>query len=169
MPPAPFGFVCGIFWFGVFMIGHIAIFHWRPDVKRSQVLSRGVAAALAAAMFTAMLAPGTGIAAVLLREAYAVTAVSCLFVLYVPFFYSIHTSLSIETLILLQTRGGRAPIGELEGKFASSRLFRARLQTMAESGFLIQKGDRYALTPRARRVARVFAAIKSLWHLGPGG
>jgi hypothetical protein len=169
MTSAPLGFMCGCLWFGIFLIGHIAIFRWRPKIKRSRVLVRGIATTIAASMITVALLPVPEGPAMLLRETYAVTVISCLFVLYVPFFYSVHTSLSIESLVLLMVKGGRAPLGELTARFASRRLLDARLRTMVESGYLAQKGEQFVPTPRARQLAMAFAVAKSLWRLGAGG
>lgn len=169
MTSAPLGFVCGCLWFGLFLLGQIAIFRLRLEIKRSMLLVRGIVGTLIASIITvAMLTIRNG-PAIFLAETYAVMAVGCLFVLYGPFFYSVHTSLSIDSLVLLMKKGGRAPVSTLTGRFASRRLVEARLHAMVESGYLVRQGEQFALTPRARRVARAFAAVKSLWRLGGGG
>lgn len=169
MAPALLGFFCGCLWFGIYLIGQIAIFWWNKSVKRSDVLVRGVLAAALAGMISAALLPMAEWSAVLMAEVYVLMTVGCLFVLYGPFFYVVHTSLSIETLLLLLKSGGQAPLGELKERFASRRLFEARLHTMMDNGYLVREGQHYAMTPRAENVARLFASVKSLWRLGAGG
>jgi hypothetical protein len=61
------------------------------------------------------------------------------------------------------------PVAELREEFVSKRLVRQRLATMATNGFLIDLGDRYALTPKGRLTAKVFCWIKRFWRLGAGG
>jgi len=169
MTAALLGFLCGIFGFGIFLIAQIAIFRLCPEIKRSHVLVRGIAATLAASILTAALPQAPAYAVIVLRETFAIMTVGCLFVLYVPFFYTVHTSLSIESLILLKARGGCVPLTELMARFASLELFEARLRTMVESGYLIQSDEQYTLTPRAQRMALIFGWVKSIWKLGSGG
>lgn len=168
MAPAPFGFICGFFWFGSFLLAQLAIFWYEPAVRRSRVLGNGIAMTIAAATITVALAANSDGTAIL-AETYAVMTIACLFVLYGPFFYTIHTSLSIESIILLAQQAGRARQSALIERFASRTLLDARLRTMVDSGYLIQRGEIFVLTPRARRIAHAFGAVKSLWRLGPGG
>jgi hypothetical protein len=169
MAPAPLGFLCGCLWFGVFLIGQVVLLRRRKHIKRSRMLIRGISAAALAAMASVALWPMQGGATLLLAEIYALAVLGCLFVLYGPFFYAIHTSLSVESLLLLMESGGRAPLSELTDRFASRRLLEDRLRTMVESGYLSHDGERFAPTPRAERLAMVFAKAKSLWRLGAGG
>jgi hypothetical protein len=169
MAPAPFGFICGVFWFGIFLVGQIVVFRCFPTVKRSLVLALGLAVTLAASAVTAALLTAPQLTTVVLSESYALMVVCCLFVLYAPFFYSVHTSLSVESLVRLLSNGRRAPLDELTAHFASHRLLAARFQTMVESGYLVRNGTQFELTERARRTALIFAAVKKLWCLGAGG
>jgi len=169
MSPAALGLICGGLWFGTFLIGQTMILRCRASLKRSKVLVRGVVAAAAGAMITVAalsIARGT---ATLIAEIYTVMTVGCLFVLYGPFFYAVHTSISIETVLVLASRGGCAPLDLLTARFASRRLFDARLRTMVVSGYLVEEDNCYVLTLHARRVARLFAALKALWRLEAGG
>lgn len=169
MSPAILGFLCGCLWFVLYLIAQLATFQLYGGVKRSAVLLRGILGATVGATVTVGFLPISGSASILLAEVYAIMAVGCLFVLYGPFFYTIHASLSVETSVLLLMKGGRLALGELRDRFVSKRLFEARLLTMVESGYLNQNGTAFSATPRGRKVARIFGALKSLWHLGPGG
>jgi hypothetical protein len=58
---------------------------------------------------------------------------------------------------------------ELSEEFVSRRLVGQRLATMATNGFLIHRGDGYALSPKGRLTATAFSWIKRFWGLGAGG
>jgi hypothetical protein len=94
---------------------------------------------------------------------------ACLFVLYTPAVYTVLTSLSVATLILLLRNGGHMPEGSLYARFATRAVLRQRLSVLVGSGYLIEDARGVHLTPRGRLVGRTFAAIKELWRLGPGG
>jgi hypothetical protein len=94
---------------------------------------------------------------------------ACLFVLYTPAVYTVLTSLSVATLILLLRNGGHMPEGSLYARFATRAILRQRLSVLVGSGYLVEDARGFRLTPRGRVVARAFAAIKELWRLGPGG
>jgi len=61
------------------------------------------------------------------------------------------------------------PLAELREEFVSRRLVGQRLATMAANGFLIPRGDAYALTPKGRCTAAIFSWLKEFWSLGAGG
>jgi hypothetical protein len=94
---------------------------------------------------------------------------ACLFVLYTPAVYTVLTSLSVATLILLLRNGGHMPEASLYSRFATRVILRQRLSVLVGSGYLVEYARGLRLTPRGRVVARAFAAIKELWRLGPGG
>jgi hypothetical protein len=94
---------------------------------------------------------------------------ACLFVLYVPAVYTILTSLSVATLVLLRRSGGRIPESGLYGQFASRQLMQQRLCVLIGAGNVARDGRGFSLTSRGRAVARAFAFVKRLWRLGPGG
>ena len=92
------------------------------------------------------------------------------FVLYMPFYYTITTSLSVQTVIAVeQAPRGRLAVDELASPSTYERIVQGRLDSMVVAGNLTRDGDRYRATPKGRRVTRFFAALKSLWRLGPGG
>jgi len=105
----------------------------------------------------------------LLSVIVAALTSACLFVLYVPAVYTILTSLSVATLVLLRRSGGRIPEASLYGQFASRQLMQQRLGVLLGAGHVVRDGRGFSLTSRARAVARAFAFVKRLWRLGPGG
>jgi transposase len=67
------------------------------------------------------------------------------------------------------TAGARMPVAELREQFVSRRLVGQRLATMATNGFLIDRGDGYALSAKGRATAAIFSWVKQFWRLGSGG
>jgi hypothetical protein len=169
MPAAALGFLVGCGWFGIFMVAHIAVLHLRRRERPSSVLTRTLLAAATAAAVTVAIASFASWGELLLAELYTLLVIACFFVLYAPFFYTIYTSLSVQTLILLMESGGRVSLDRLAASFASYELFERRLRTMLASDYLTADHESFRLTLRGRRVARVFAAMKAAWRLGPGG
>jgi hypothetical protein len=94
---------------------------------------------------------------------------ACLFVLYVPLVYSVLTSISVATLVLLLRNDGRMPEASLYDRFATYPIVEQRLSLLVANGYLVQEGSGFRPSPRGRMVARVFVFIKELWRLGPGG
>ena len=97
-------------------------------------------------------------------------AMVSLFVLYMPFYYVVVASISVQTVIVIARSAGHGvPLAELEDRFASESILTHRLASMVQSGMLRAEGDAFRLTVIGRSVAQAFAAIKELWRLGPGG
>ena len=93
-----------------------------------------------------------------------------LLMLYLPFYYSVAASLSLQTLILLSKQAnGSLPVTALQHRLASRQLVAQRLATMGANRFLIERGRTYYLTDKGRRTARIFLFFKTLWRLGAGG
>jgi hypothetical protein len=61
------------------------------------------------------------------------------------------------------------PIAELREEIVSRGLVGQRLATMAANGFLVPRGDAYALSLKGRSMAKVFSWVKRFWKLGSGG
>jgi hypothetical protein len=71
--------------------------------------------------------------------------------------------------MVLGRPSARMQVVELREEFVSRRLVGQRLATMATNGFLIDRDDGYALSPKGRLTATVFSWIKKFWKLGAGG
>jgi hypothetical protein len=90
--------------------------------------------------------------------------------LYLPFYYSIVASLSLQTIILLNGQpNGTLPIIRLQQRFSSRDFVLQRLATMTRNGFLVERQGEHCLTAKGRRVATTFLFFKRLWRLGAGG
>ena len=110
-----------------------------------------------------------GLHAIFLAATMAALTSACLFALYVPALYTVLTSLSVQTMMLLRRRGGMLPEAELYERFASRKIMAQRMGTLLASGYVAAEGPCYRLTPRGRAIAKLFRPIKILWNLGPGG
>jgi hypothetical protein len=157
-------------WFAIFAVLHIASLG-RGRHHAGTMLRAYASAALGLVTTAAGLASLVmGVPSAVLALANGCLAFACLFVLYVPCFYTLTTSLSVATLVLLLQRGGHLNEAELYERFAGRNLAAGRLSTLHESGYVIEMaGGHYAATPLGRGVARSFSAIKALLRLGPGG
>ena len=107
--------------------------------------------------------------AIVLAAVMAALTSACLFALYVPALYTVLTSLSVQTMMLLRRRGGALPEAELYDRFARRKIMEQRLATLLGSGYVAPEGPFYRLTPRGRVIAKFFRLVKILWNLGPGG
>jgi hypothetical protein len=105
----------------------------------------------------------------LLGALWADLTLLCLYVLYMPFYFVIMTSLSVETLIMLQRSGGALRVAQLQDRFASEAFAADRFATMSRNGLLRLTTNGHAVTEKGRQTTRPFLVLKSLWRLGPGG
>jgi hypothetical protein len=167
--PAVVGFVVGCGWFGVFFAAHIVAMRSRPVAGVARVLAGSIGSAGVAATATVVIVPAGSFESSVLAEIYAMLWLACLFVLYSPFLYAIATSLSIQSIVLLKTSGGRLPIVRLTNRFASPSILEVRLQSLVDHHYLERRDGRYAITARGLAIGNPFAALKELWRLGPGG
>jgi hypothetical protein len=169
------GTALGALWFLVFVAAHVALFHLRPVRNRSRAILIVFGCCLLGelvSVFAALLAGARypqgdqSFAAFIAGPVIMV----CGFILYMPLYYTITTSLSIQTLIAIELcPGGACELGDLKSPTVYRQLLQGRLDSMVTSGNLDRAGAAYRLTPKGRVVAQTFAALKDLWRLGPGG
>jgi hypothetical protein len=93
----------------------------------------------------------------------------CGFVLYMPLYYTITTSVSIQTMIAIDAAGGGCSLSDLKSATVYDQLLRGRLESMVAAGNLVRDGRAYQLSRKGRLIARIFSTLKALWRLGPGG
>ena len=156
-------------WFLVFFFAHVG--GLRAGSENARWLLISYAACFLGAVVTAILLTAWhhGMQAVILAALIAVLTSACLFALYIPALYTVLTSLSVQTMMLLRRRGGALPEAELFDRFASRKIMEQRLATLLSSGYVTHDGPSYRLTPRGRAIAKLLRPIKILWNLGPGG
>ena len=158
------GLISGVVWFAIFLIVHIALFHRKYIENSFPLIMRVFLSCLAGHTVTILATRGA------LPAMYGLVAMACLFILYMPVYYTTVASLSIQTLILLRDADGQSlRITELRHHFASDTIVEGRLKTMVSNGYLSEAQDGYRVTPKGRFVARSFATLKEFWRLGPGG
>jgi hypothetical protein len=170
------GILAGLLWFALFFAAHLAVIRWARIETRARLNQRLFLAGLAGIPISLVPAVAVAQGSVLARGGEAM-AILCgalgyigLFVLYMPFYYTVVASLSVRTMIMLRRRPyARMPIAELREEFVSRRLVGQRLATMAANGLLAPHGDAYVLTPKGRSIATIFSWVKRFWKLGTGG
>lgn len=170
------GSLVGAFWFLAFVTAQVVIFAARPIRNRSAVIMLLFGCAVAAALLSAMLVPADLLAGIttrshrLLAVVAAVAVMVSAFILYMPFYYTIVTSLSVQTIVLIhEAPDHRLPLGTVASPTVYDQIVRGRLASMVQAGNLTRHGLRYVATAKGQRIGRVFAALKDLWKLGPGG
>jgi hypothetical protein len=163
------GVAAAVAWFLVFFLAHVG--GLRAGFENARWLLISYAACFLGALATAILLTAWhhGVRAVVLTAMMAAATSACLFALYVPALYTVLTSLSVQTMMLLRRRGGALPEAELYDRFASRKIMEQRLATLLASGYVAPKGPYYQLTPRGRAIAKFFRPVKMFWNLGPGG
>ena len=171
----PFGMILGFIWFAIFVIGHWTVFHVWSIRRRSRVIGVlfsasligcGLSASSWGHLLPSFWAPDHWIATTI----EAIVTALCLFVLYMPFYYTVATSVSVRILVRVHQAPTRElPLASLMLEFSSLDSLRWRLEAMVQSKLLVGDGPKFGLTRRGRRLARLFNALKLLWQLGPGG
>ena len=166
------GMCSGAGWFVVFLVGHTLLFHRRPVQNRFKAIARIFLTCLLDHSLAVLVLPmqfsalhGPSVASLLT----GLVVMACMFVLYMPFFFSIGTSLSIQTMILVARSADGPPCSGPEDEVCLGQLVAGRLETMVANGYLIRAGDGYRVSARCRLVAALFAALKRAWRLGAGG
>jgi hypothetical protein len=156
-------------WFLVFFFAHVG--GLRAGFENARWLLTSYAACFLGALVTAILLTAWhhGVQAVILAAMIAALTSACLFALYVPALYTVLTSLSVQTMMLLRRRGDALPEAELYDRFTSRKIMEQRLATLLASGYVATDGSSYRLTPRGQAIAKCFRTVKVLWNLGPGG
>ena len=170
------GSVIGALWFAGFVAAHVALFALRPVQNRSRAIVTLFGLALFGGLATATLVPADLFAGVTPTSHRVVAALAaglvmaCAFILYMPFYYTITTSLSVQTVIAIdEAPGHQLPLDTLTSPQVYDQIVRGRLASMVAAGNVTCQDGRYVATAKGARVARFFAGLKRLWRLGPGG
>lgn len=166
------GICSGAGWFAVFLAVHIAWFH-RTHVEDAykwiiKMLLICVVADTGTILVWNWGTHSGEIAALMIF--YGVLVMACLFILYMPFYYTVVASLSIQTLICLKEAPLKTlTLTDLRQRFASRDIVAERLKIMESNGYLERVASGYRITPKARIVSGFFGFLKALWKLGSGG
>ena len=165
------GIAVGLAWLAVIVLAHFIVL-WttapsvRPRISQT-VFFIGIVGILLTLVLLSAEVSKTALAFYALA---AMLTYGALLVLYLPFYYSVVASLSLQSLIMLNKQPDDSlPITELRERFASIQLVKKRMATMAANGFVTQHGNAYVLSAKGRFFASTFLWIKTFWKLGPGG
>ncbi len=60
-------------------------------------------------------------------------------------------------------------LADLRERNPPDEILIGRFETLLASGYVLRQGTRFALTPKALLMVRVFRFVRDLWRLGPGG
>jgi hypothetical protein len=163
------GLAAAAAWFLVFFFVHVG--GVRAGFENARWLLISYAACFLGTLVTTIVLTTWhhGTQTIVLAAVMAALTSACLFALYVPALYTVLTSLSVQTMMLLRRRESALPEAELYDRFASREIMEQRLATLLASGYVAPKGPSYQLTPRGRAIAKFFRPVKILWNLGPGG
>ena len=164
--------------FCAFVPLHVTVFHLVAPQRRFGAMVR-LHAALALALTAAYVATppdvwvlpaGWAGAGWLIDVANGLLVHSLLFVGYSMFYFLVDRGFSARILIEIERVPGRALSPEgVARMYSLDQVVERRLDEMLDLGSLIKEGDRYRITPRGRREARLFASMKSFFRMGPGG
>jgi hypothetical protein len=170
------GFVCAALWFAIFAAGQVVVLRSVAS-GRPQATNRLLLGCLAAAIVSVVLIVGLSQPSVwthgdaIMGCLWAVLTFGCLLVLYMPFYYTIASSLSVRTIVLLsEIEGEGMTVAAVRELFMSPELIGHRLNTMSANGFL-KAADQtsFVVTRKGRAFATVFNDLNQLWRMGPGG
>ena len=166
------GILSGAGWFTVFLVVHIVWFHLVHVKDCFKWIVKTLPVSVLAHIGTIVILNWGALSGeiIALRSVYGLLVMACLFILYMPFYYTIVASLSIQTLICLEEAPRNSlRIAELLQRFASRDIVAGRLEIMASNGYLEPASSGYCVTPKARVMSSFFGLLKAIWKLGPGG
>ena len=170
------GLAAGVAWFAIVFLVHFIVLWTMPPSARPRLaqfvfLFGFIGLLLSLVLLTTLFNnPSVSNGGLAFSALGASLVYGGLLTLYLPFYYSVAASLSLQTLILLSKQPtGALPAAILRKRFASRHLISERLATMSSNGFLDEREDGYSLTDKGRRTAKVFLLFKTLWRLGAGG
>jgi len=168
------GLLAGLLWFALFFATHLVVIRWAHSESKARINQRlffaGLAGIAISLWATTAVLQGAARGVLIMAIICGVLVYIGFFVLYMPFYYTVVASLSVRTMVLiLRQPTGRMQVAELREVFVSRQLVGERLATMVTNGFLIGRGEGYALSQKGRLTATVFSWIKRFWRLGAGG
>ena len=117
----------GAGWFLTFLVIHILLFHYTYVQDCFKVILKLFIGCIIGYLSTILALGPVGRYAdqIIIQVVYGLLLMGCLFILYMPFYYTIVASLSIQTLIFIQESGGNAlSIEQLRQRFASTESWR---------------------------------------------
>jgi hypothetical protein len=168
--PTAIGVFVGVGWFLIFLSAQVAAFHLADIRQRFRAIVTLLTATMVGALLTTTVGHIGWFGTSVLPAFSSVVTIACLWVLYMPFYYVIATSLSVRTLLMLvSVEEATLPLEQLEARFASATMLQERLATMTTYRNVAAHGAVFTATSKGRATAAVFGGLKRLWELGLGG
>ena len=173
MTTLEYAVLIAIVWFAIFVFGH---FSWACLVERprhGQIIIRAFVIALLLFTLTMIVMHGLvssePVVSCFVGGVIGLFIMACAFVLYVPFVFVVSSSLSVDTLVILDRFGGTSQRDALYRLFVSPEAVHRRLEMMRMNGLVVSNNGRYVLATKAIYTASFFTKMKHLWKLWPGG
>ena len=154
----------GAVWTAAAVAGHFAIFHMVEVEHRARTLTLLFAGAAFATLGMCLLLDVDR-----WRTLYGMSMVACAYLLYMPFYYTVSASQSVQLVIDIHAAPDGLSVEELRGRHPVDEILAGRLETLLWAGYVTEVDGRFALTGKGRLTSRPFRAVKALWRLGPGG
>ena len=155
---------CAAGWLAAALVAHLVVFRLLRIERRARTLVGLFGAAAVGHLATAGVA---GLDA--WRTGYGIVLIFCGFICYMPFYYTVAASQSVQMLLALVNAHDGLPADELRRMYAVEEVFAGRLETLVGAGYLRHGAAGYTLTGKGWLVARGFQMVKTAWNLGPGG
>lgn len=93
-----------------------------------------------------------------------------LFLGYCQFYFIVDRSISVRVMMELESSpDGKLGFDEIMKVYSFRGILERRLEHMLDGGYIVFEGGRYRNTVKGRAEARLFAFLKGLLRLGPGG
>lgn len=146
------------------VLGQVAVFRGFRVRRRARSIVLLWAAAGAGQVAAAA---GSGVDA--WRIACGLVALGGAFVLYMPLYYTVAASLSVQMLVRMEATPDGLAVAELRDPAALRRLLAGRVETLVASGYLRRAPGGVTPTAKGRLLAAAFLALERLWRLEPGG
>lgn len=162
--PLTLALASAVAWVAVALIAHVVLFGLVRIERRARTLVVLFGAAAIAHLVTNWLAGVDG-----WRAGYGLLLIGCAFICYMPFYYTVAASQSVQMLIALAAVPDGLAADELRRMYAVEEVFAGRLDTLVGAGYLARAAGGYTLTVKGQLVAQCFQVVKTVWNLGPGG
>jgi hypothetical protein len=154
----------GAAWTAAAVGGHFVIFHLARVEHRARIVTLLFALAALAALWTCLLLDVDR-----WRAVYGMVVVACSFLLYMPFYYTVAASQSVQLVIEVHAAPHGLSREQIRRRHPVRATLAGRLETLAWAGYIVGVNGRFLLTFKGQLVSLPFRAIKKLWRLGPGG
>ena len=154
----------GAAWTAAAVVGHFAVFHLARVEHRARTVTLLFMLAAVATLWTCLLLDVDR-----WRAVYGMVVVACSFLLYMPFYYTVAASQSVQLMIEVRAAPHGLSREQIRRRYPVQETLIGRLETLTWAGYIVGVDGRFVLTFKGRLVSLPFRAIKKLWRLGPGG